>query len=251
LYFTAAELGIIDPNIIPLKIAKTTAATMAGANSGNTVIASATSFSAFGTGYLFTATFTGFSKFFLVDNSVTLPVSLLTFDGRQVNNTNVLDWSTSAEQNSKEFEIEKSSDDNNFYSIGIVPAAGNSSSVRNYSFTDKQVNEFNYYRLKMIDIDRRSVVSRTILLKNPNAEQNVRVVENPFRSSIAVRFAKVPQQKVRFELVNVAGAVVYRKEYGSANQITIDLSGLQLSKGTYILMTLVDGKSFTNKLVKQ
>jgi trimeric autotransporter adhesin len=251
LYLTAAEMGGRDPNILPIKIAKTTAATMAGANSGNTVIASATSFSAFGTGYLFTATFTGFSKFFLVDNNVTLPVSLLTFDGRQVNNTNVLDWSTSAEQNSKEFEIEKSSDGTNFYSIGIVPAAGNSSSVRNYSFTDKQVNEFNYYRLKMIDIDRRSVFSRTILLKNPNAEQNVRVVENPFRSNITVRFAKTPQQRVRFELVNVSGAVVYRKEYGSAGQVTIDLSGMSLSSGTYILKTSVDGKLFTNKLVKQ
>lgn len=249
LYYTAAELGGKPP--ASLKIAKTTAATMAGANSGNTVLAPATSFSAFGTGYLFTATFTGFSKFFLVDNNVTLPVSLLTFDGRQVNNTNVLDWSTSAEQNSKEFEIEKSSDGTNFYSIGRVLAAGNSSSVRNYSFTDKQVNEFNYYRLKMIDIDRRSVVSRTILLKNPNAEQNVRVVENPFRSSIAVRFAKLPQQKVRFELVNVAGAVVYSKDYGSANQLTIDLSGMSLSSGTYILKTTVDGKLFTNKLVKQ
>jgi trimeric autotransporter adhesin len=248
LYYTAAELAGKAP--ASLKIAKTSAATMAGANSGNTITAT-TSFAAFGTGFLFTANFAGFSKFFLIDNTVTLPVSLLSFDGRLVNNVNLLDWSTSAEQNSKEFEIEKSADRTNFYSIGIVPAAGNSNSVRNYSFTDKQVNEFNYYRLKMTDIDRRSVVSRTILLKNPNTKQNVRVVENPFRSNITVRFAKSPQQKVRFELVNVAGAVVYRKEYGSANQITIDLSGLQLSKGTYILTTLVDGKSFTNKLVKQ
>ncbi len=248
LYYTAAELAGKDP--ATLKIAKTTAATMAVANAGNTLLAASTSFAAFGTGYVFTASFTGFSKFFLADANVALPVSLLSFDGRLVNNANLLSWSTSSEQNSKSFELEKSTDGINFYTIGKLAAAGNSNTLRNYNFTDKEVNEFNYYRLKMIDIDSRFVVSRIILVKNPDALQNVRV-QNPFQSYITVRFAKMPQQKVKFELTNTLGAVVFRGEYRTSTQVTIDVSGLNLSRGIYILRTSVDDKMFTHKLAKQ
>jgi trimeric autotransporter adhesin len=249
LYYTAAELAGKAP--ATLKIAKTTAATMAAANAGNTIIAGTTSFTAYGTGYLFTASFTGFSKFFLVDNNVSLPVTLLKFDGRLVKNVNVLEWSTSSEQNSKAFDIEKSSDGINFYSIGTVPAARNSNSKRDYSFTDNQVNELNYYRLKMTDMDSRFLTSQVVLIRNPNAQQDVRVVQNPFQSNIIVRFAKTPQQKVKFELTNVHGAVVYRSETGTSTQVTIDVSSLNLSKGVYLLRTLVDNKTFIHKLVKQ
>jgi len=68
LYYTAAELGGKTPGAI--KIAGTTAATMAGANSSNTTIA-ATSFTPFGTGYLFTASVTGSGKYFLVEDNAT------------------------------------------------------------------------------------------------------------------------------------------------------------------------------------
>ncbi len=68
LYYTAAELGGKSPGAI--KIAGTTAATMAGANASNTVI-SATSFTVFVPGYLFTATVTGSGKYFLVEDNAT------------------------------------------------------------------------------------------------------------------------------------------------------------------------------------
>lgn len=68
LYYTTAELGGLTP--AGLKIAHTSSTTTAGATSANTVIAP-TTVTAFGTGYLFTASFTGFSKFFLTSNQVT------------------------------------------------------------------------------------------------------------------------------------------------------------------------------------
>lgn len=61
-YFTAAELSGFAP--ATLRLAKTTAATMAAANTGNTII-SPTTVTPYGNGYLFTASFTGFGKFFL------------------------------------------------------------------------------------------------------------------------------------------------------------------------------------------
>jgi hypothetical protein len=232
-------------------MAKTTAATMAGANPGNTIINGSTSFSAFGSGYVFTATFTGFSKFFLVDASVVLPVTLLNFDGHLTNNTIVLNWSTSSELNSKYFDLEKSPDGSNFHSIGIVNAAGTSTTQRNYIFTDRQVNEYNYYRLKQVDIDGRFVYSRIVLIRNPDVIQKVWVLNNPFQSNITVRFAKAPQQKLEFELISMSGAKLYNKESGLTNEVNLDLSGLNLASGTYLLRTKVDEQIFLNKVIKK
>jgi hypothetical protein len=67
-YFTAAELGGKDPNLV--RLAGTTAGTMAGANSGNTNIYT-TSVSNFGTGYFYTATVYGPGLYFLTEGAVT------------------------------------------------------------------------------------------------------------------------------------------------------------------------------------
>ena len=240
LYYTTAELAGKNP--ANLNIAKTTAATIAGANAGNSIIGT-TTFNAYGAGYLFTASFTGFSKFFLVDINAVLPVTILSFNGNLDNNSILLNWKTSSEHGSKYFEIQKSSDGTNFHPIGTVNAAGNSSSLRNYKFTDSHVNEVNYYRLKMIDDDGRFTYSSTILIKNPNAAQHVWVGNNPFHDIINIRLAKNPQQNIKVRLMNMEGAKVYYKEYGNSNEILINLSGTNLSSGVYLLKTIVDGKN--------
>nr|WP_294906116.1 T9SS type A sorting domain-containing protein [uncultured Lacibacter sp.] len=68
LYFTTAELGGKDPNLV--RIAGTTAATIGGANSGNTNVYN-TMATNYGTGYLFTATVYGPGLFFLAEANVT------------------------------------------------------------------------------------------------------------------------------------------------------------------------------------
>lgn len=247
LYYTIAELAGKSPST--LQIAKTDAATIAAANISNSTIGS-TSYTPYSSGYLFTASFSGFSKFFLVDGYVVLPVTLLNFNGSLAGNSILLNWQTSSEHNSKYFGIEKSPDGINFYPIGEVNAAGNSSVVNNYNFPDNQVEEFNYYRLKSVDIDNRFAYSATILIKGENVTQQLWVGNNPFHNQLNIRLAKIPLQSVKVELLNANGAKVFYKEYGSANTFIIDLAGVQLSSGIYVLRTFVDGKIYVNKVIK-
>ncbi|HMD00157.1 MAG TPA: T9SS type A sorting domain-containing protein, partial [Ferruginibacter sp.] len=252
LYFTAAELSTYSSSPAALRIAKTSAATMAGANAGNTTKADVTSFAAFGSsGYVFTATFTGFSKFFLIDDNVSLPITLLSFNGHLDNKTIPLDWSTSQELNSSRFEIEKSTNGTDFRFIGKVAAAGSSFTQRNYNFIDGQVTEYNYYRLRLVDLDGRFAYSNIILVKDPGVVQQVWVVNNPFSSYIDLRLAKMPKRRLWIELVNVNGARLYHKEFGVNDQLRLDLSGTQLSAGTYMLRTRVDDQWFVNKVMKR
>jgi len=260
LYYTAAEkagweaataqsFSAIQLVKVTGQISQVTPATPAGAGA---VEIATPAIGAFGSDYTLTYTFnTGFSGFAAGIPAAALPVTLLNFSGRLDNNSIPLGWSTSSEQNSAYFEVQKSTDGTHFYPLGRVTAAGSSNSLRRYGYTDKQVSELNYYRLMMTDIDGKFTWSNVVLVKSTDVQQQVWVVNNPFRSYIDVRLARLPQQQVRVELVTMGGIVAFSRAYAGAMQVRVDLGATQLSAGTYFLRTTMDGKRFVNKVVKQ
>lgn len=261
LYFTAAErtawetaTGALWSNIqivkVPGQISQVTPATP---NAAGTPTIVTPVFGTYGSDNTLTFTFTnGFSGFGAgIPGASPLPITLLSFTGALNSNNILLNWSTSSEQNSKYFEIQKSSDGSNFYPIGTVNAAGNSTSKLDYQFTDLHINQFNYYRLQMTDLDGKYVFSNIVLIRNDNASQNAWVVNNPFKSYIDVRLAKAPQGKIRFDLTDMKGARIYSSEPGQATELRLDLSGVNLPTGAYILRIMVDGKPYTYKVLKQ
>ena len=209
----------------------------------------------FGSHHTLTFTFnTGFSGFAAgVPGVNTLPVTLTTFQGRLDNNNKniLLEWSTSSEQNSRDFEVEKSTNGVSYYKIGTVAAAGNSSTRRNYTLTDPQVQAVNYYRLKMNDLDGKSKHSQVVVIRNNAASQSLWIVNNPFKNHIDLRLALKPQS-VRLQLVSMNGAIVADKIISNpSEQIRWDLQTSAVSKGAYLLRAIVDGKTFTEKLIKE
>lgn len=83
-----------------------------------------------------------------------LPVTLVDFQVRRVENSTVLSWQTSEEKNSDFFEILQSEDAKKWSVLGTVNAANTSNSKKDYSFDDK-IERFGmqYYRLRMVDTD--------------------------------------------------------------------------------------------------
>jgi hypothetical protein len=66
----------------------------------------------------------------------------------------MLKWSTSFEENTSSFMIEKSENGVNYINIGTAQSAGNSKKLRDYHFLDPMANTPTvYYRLKQIDVD--------------------------------------------------------------------------------------------------
>ncbi|HRN72417.1 MAG TPA: T9SS type A sorting domain-containing protein [Ginsengibacter sp.] len=249
LYYTSAELGGMNP--ADLAIAKTNATTLGPGVEPDTKIGT-TTFEAYDNGYLFTASFNGFSKFFLVEKSIVVPVKLTDFRGVIQDDKGVLSWKTSSEQNSAYFEVQKSSNGSTgFTSIGRVNAAGNSSTVRDYSLTDNRLAAQNYYRLKIVDKDGRYEYSNTLLLRY-SGPQKLTVVGNPFRNEIKLHFAGVPEGKVKAELFNTSGARVFSEEFVGSDVISVmPDNGNKLSVGTYILKVYADRKVYTQKVIKR
>ena len=83
-----------------------------------------------------------------------LPIELLFFNGYKELNKISLSWATASELNFDYFDIEKSADGSNFYSISKVVGHGTTSTRQDYYFYDeKPLSGKNYYRLKSVDFD--------------------------------------------------------------------------------------------------
>ena len=179
-----------------------------------------------------------------------LPVTLLDFSAQLQHTSVQLSWSTASEQNSKNFEIEKSTNGSSFYKIGTLNAAGQSSTRTDYSYRDEKLGAVNYYRLKMTDADNTSKFSQVVVVKTSNTKQNVWTLNNPFSNYIDLRFAKNTQQ-VRMQLINMSGRVIEEKIVASpTGQIRWNIQH-NLPNGAYLLRTIADSEVFTHKLVKQ
>jgi hypothetical protein len=181
-----------------------------------------------------------------------LPVVLMNFDGYLQQKSILLQWSTSSEFNSSYFSLERSFDGTNFIELGRIPAAGNSNSVKQYSYLDGEPpSEMNYYRLKMVDINGKILYSDVKLIRNPHLSQNIYVLGNPLKSEITFRFSKLPQTAVKVKLVDMNGRVLLSSELNQLSQTQVTLDVSRFARGAYQLQVLSDGQKFNRQVVKQ
>ena len=102
--------------------------------------------------------------------SPNLPVVLKGFSvSGTKSNAALLQWSTVTEENTDYFAILRSTDGQSFDQIATLKAAGNSSELKNYSYTDNSIgssSRYYYYSLKIVDKDGKYTISSTQLFKN-------------------------------------------------------------------------------------
>jgi hypothetical protein len=92
-----------------------------------------------------------------------LPVEMLSFTARAVDNTVLLKWSTASETNNFLFMIERSKDAKYFEEIGKVKGAGNTTIASDYIFSDEHpFDGISYYRLKQADFNGVFVFSNVV-----------------------------------------------------------------------------------------
>jgi hypothetical protein len=176
-----------------------------------------------------------------------LPLSLTRFYGRSARGANMLFWETATESNNHFFEIQRSKDAVLFERAGLLDGFGNSSSLRQYRFTDSRlVAPEYYYRLKQVDYNGQYAYSNIIRLNNSNSNApGFTVSPNPVinRADIFIRQASLGSQN--FLLVNSNGIVV-DKLIVRGNAGSLNLSNR--AAGLYYLVSQKTGE--TIKLVK-
>lgn len=247
-YFVGTSVGLYTVTGLP----GVTTWTQEGASSLGNAVISSLSFRP-GDANLLVGTH-GYGMWKTVLSLFPLPVTMTEFSGTLQNNKSVLlQWTTSAEYGSKHFELEKSIDGFNYRTIATIAAAGNSNSLRNYSYIDREpLTEKNYYRLRSVDIDNDSRLSNIVLIKMQNAQQDIQVLGNPFRDFVRVRFVKSPDTKGELRLTDMAGRLVARQFFAPGEQtIQFNIPEARTAKGVYILQAIINGQTYTTRVQRE
>ncbi len=176
---------------------------------------------------------------------VALPVNLLNFTGKAVDNKTQLQWQTLNEQKTAKYIVEYAKDGVSFLPIGTVTAKGNTGSLQNnYNFTHVLPQKgINYYRLKITDADARYTYSR-IAQVQINSLSQLSMFPNPAKSFVTVAHT-ASSNSSQLKLIDIMGRTLkIINVVKDAVQTKVDLNGI--AAGIY-KMVWTDGKTVQSK----
>lgn len=193
-------------------------------------------------------------------NPTKTPVTLLSFTVTAEETANRCAWTTATEKNNDYFIVERSTDQQTFTETGRIPGAGQSTSVRNYTFYDQNPpEEITYYRLKQVDYEGKPTYSYIVSINR--AQQNGAsgsdlqldgIYPNPFHEQFTIRYHLRSEGNVKFRLFDAKGRLISEKEeFVLSGEQTTSLTQLeQLITGTYMLHVIKGTEKITQKIIK-
>lgn len=172
----------------------------------------------------------------------TLPVGLMYFDAKVIENGNKLTWKTANEKNFSHFEIQKSLNAKEFGTIGNV--FNNNASL--YNFTDMDISEGTiYYRLKLVDNDNTFEYSKVISINIEKGRKYI-IVENPANNGELKINTNFENPIFNFSTINGVQVDFSMVESGK-NKYQIKLKNSK--PGIYILNTVSNGQIKSSKII--
>jgi len=187
-------------------------------------------------------------------NYTTLPVELIKFEAELNEEFVLLVWQTASEINNEKFILEKSFDANNWFQIAEINGAGNSYSIVNYYFLDKEVKQgTQYYRLTQVDFDAKKETFKVIeITKTSQSNVNISIFPNPVNNEAIISFFNERAARGILRIYSDVGIEISNYSVATTageNAISIDTSSL--AKGIYIFKIEIERtKTSILKVVK-
>lgn len=188
-----------------------------------------------------------FSTWTLAGGGDPLPIELLSFTGRFLNNSVELRWSTASELNNDFFTIERAGKDLEWKEIIKVDGAGQSNEVLDYKTEDANFPPGRlYYRLKQTDYDGSFEYSEVITLFDENLNgPSFTIYPNPASEMLTLQFSD--NEDVTIDLFNTKGQLVASKKLMGGEVHKMDVS--QLPEGIYFIKSYQALKVSTRALI--
>jgi len=190
-----------------------------------------------------------------ITNLQPLPVELTSFTATANAEGVLLNWTTATETNNHGFEIERSEDGTEFYTVAFVQGAGTTTESREYIYTDKveyKGGETFYYRLKQVDLDGTVQYSDIVevifdIPKDFVLHQNY---PNPFNPSTTIKYAVPKTSLVSIKIYDLTGQEVASlvNEMKEVGTYEIKFDAHNLASGIYIYRMIADNFTSVRKL---
>jgi hypothetical protein len=182
-----------------------------------------------------------------IEAATPLPVELTAFSAEQQGQNALLRWATASERNSAYFEVQSSTDGQQFTRLERVAGQGTSTQAHAYSWADhgwsRHAAAVVYYRLKQVDANGTSTYSpvRSLASKVLTASQ-FQVYPNPSQTVLGVQIAATQQGPATLRLTNALGQLLLEKQIVlAAGSNRLDLPEAQRLQPGYYHLQLQQG----------
>lgn len=169
-----------------------------------------------------------------------LPITIKSFSAtKDGERTARLDWTSSSEINSDYIGIERSTDGENWTTVGQVKAAGNSNRDIDYIYYDRSlpmarsIDNIFYYRLRLTDLDGQYKYSETRGVNMGRLEGLVSIYPNPATDIINVDLTDMDLHEgiIHLSVYDNTGKAIISKEVNGAGIEPIQASNM--AAGSY------------------
>jgi hypothetical protein len=194
---------------------------------------------------------------------IPLPVELMAFAANVSENQVHLSWKTATEINNYGFEVERCQTSDvklqTWEKIGFVQGHGNSSSPKEYFFTDLPSGGISFnYRLKQIDVDGKFEYSNSIeaVLSSPAIFASIQNYPNPFNPSTTISYDLSTPCHTTIKVYDLLGkeiAILVNGEKPAGKYVVVwngkDSSGRKLTSGVYFYKLIAGTFIQTRKML--
>ncbi|MEO6539667.1 MAG: T9SS type A sorting domain-containing protein, partial [Ferruginibacter sp.] len=185
------------------------------------------------------------------NNLGVLPIELISFKvaWKEKGETAQLNFTTDKESGTCCFDIEKSNDGFNFFTIGTLPAK-NAAGIQSYSFIDANATGKNqFYRLKIKGIAGQVDYSNIQQLQN-NGATEILVFPNPTTDVLQLQLNNT-FEKMNGQIINSSGQIVKQLKALQAINRVVTIPVQNLAPGKYWLRLQSGDENQVLQFIKQ
>ena len=156
-------------------------------------------------------------------NCAALPVEFIHFTAERRGTAALLSWQTSTEIDNDFFEVQRSIDGKTFEVIGKVKGSGNSSTIRNYTFDDRNPElGINFYRLRQVDYNGQFDYTPIRSVNFDSKDRlEVNYFPNPVMDELSIKSSKALENH-RLEIFDFTGKLIKTQEFVSNSKISVE-----------------------------
>ncbi len=195
------------------------------------------------TGSISSDLITSFNLFTLGSVSSIVPMKLLQFTAKPVNEGTLINWKTAQEKNVSKHIVERSDNGTSFYTTGEV-AAVNFDGIHQYQLIDpKKINGHAYYRLRTVDRDGSQNLSVVIKL-SAEITGTVQLLNNPVSGTLNLTSNSI-SGNFTYMIINNAGSAV-QQGYIQLNNTRVNIPLNNGIRPGYYTLSLRKGNDLFN-----
>ncbi|MEM8527008.1 MAG: T9SS type A sorting domain-containing protein [Bacteroidota bacterium] len=181
--------------------------------------------------------------------NVVMPVELVDFQAKVVENGIQLNWITASELNNSGFELERSKNGQDWQLVTFIKGHLTTLETQRYKFIDDSpLNGTSYYRLKQMDTNGVFEYSGIITVEYWSREETLHLFPNPAKAEIQILIPKNRfSQLIEITIFDATGRLL--GQLFAENGHPIDIQ--HLPRGIYTLIAKTDHQLFYNHFLKE